>query len=43
VGNVLGERVFGADTASVNGRGFASFGESVVAAVEVLALFEVLG
>lgn len=41
--DVLGERVLRANAAGVDARGLAGFGEGVVAGVEVLALFEVLG
>jgi hypothetical protein len=43
VGDVLRERMLGANTAGIDGACFASFGEGVVARVEVLALLEVLG
>lgn len=41
--DVLREGVLGADAAGVDARGFAGFGEGVVAAVEVFAVFELLG
>ena len=43
VRDVLGDGVLGADGARVDAVGLAGFGEGVVAAVEVLALLEVLG
>jgi len=43
MGDVLGEGVFGAHAAGVDGRGLAGLGEGVVAGVEVLALLEVFG
>jgi hypothetical protein len=43
VRNVFGKRVLRTNTAGVNGRGFARLRKSVVARVEVLAFFEVLG
>jgi len=42
MGNVFRQGVLRTDQASVNGRSFAGFGESVVAGVEVFAFFEVL-
>lgn len=41
--DVLREGVLGADAAGVDARGLAGFGERVVAAVEVFAVFELLG
>lgn len=41
--DVLREGVLGADAAGVDARGLAGFGEGVVAAVEVFAVFELLG
>jgi len=41
--DVFGQRVLGADYAGVDAACFAGFGEGVVTAVEVLALFEHLG
>lgn len=43
VGDVLRVGVLGADAARVDAVGLAGLGEGVVAAVEVLALLEVLG
>jgi len=39
--DVLGKRVLGTDAARIDGGGFAGFGKCVVAAVEVLAFFQV--
>jgi hypothetical protein len=43
VGDVFWEGVLGADAAGVDGAGFSCLGECVVAGIEVLALFEMLG
>jgi len=43
VGDVFGQRMLGTDGPGVDRAGFAGFGECVVARVEVLAFFEVLG
>ena len=43
VGYVFWERVLGANAAGVDAAGFSGLGQCVVAGVEVLALFEVLG
>ena len=43
VRDVFGEGMLGTDAAGVDGASFAGLGQRVVARVEVLALFEVLG
>jgi hypothetical protein len=43
VRDVFWERMLGANTAGVDTASLAGFGERIVAAVEVLAFFEMLG
>ena len=43
MGDILGERMLGANAAGVDGAGLASFGECVITRVEVFAFLEVFG